>query len=66
MFLILTFLCEQCSITIIAFSGKSEYEMIPEKIVLSILCHGKGGIKSISIKDTCTLLVVVQYTFQPI
>ena len=36
MFLILTFLCEQCSITIIAFSGKSEYEMIPEKIVLSI------------------------------
>ena len=37
MFLILTFLCEQCLITIIAFSGKSEYyEMIPEKIVLSI------------------------------
>ena len=31
MFLILTFLCEQYSITIIAFSGKSEYEMIPEK-----------------------------------
>ena len=36
MFLILNFLCEQCFITIIAFSGKSEYEMIPEKIVLSI------------------------------
>ena len=27
----MAFLCEQCSITIIAFSGKSEYEMIPEK-----------------------------------
>ena len=27
MFLILNFLCEQCFITIIAFSGKSEYEM---------------------------------------
>ena len=36
MFLTLTFLCEQYSITIIAFSGKSEYEMIQEKIVLSI------------------------------
>ena len=33
MFLILTFLCEQCSITIITYSGKSEYEMILEKIV---------------------------------
>ena len=33
MFLILTFLCEQCSITIIAFNGKSEYEMIPESVV---------------------------------
>ena len=31
MFLILTFLREHCSIPIIAFSGKSEYEMIPEK-----------------------------------
>ena len=36
MFFILTFLCEQCFITIIALSSKSEYEMIPEKIVLSI------------------------------
>ena len=36
MFLILTFLSEQYPITIIAFSGKSEYEMIPEKIVVSI------------------------------
>ena len=36
MFLILTFLSEQYSNTIIAFSSQSEYEMIPEKIVLSI------------------------------
>ena len=36
MFLILTFLCEQCAIAIIAFSSTFEYEMIPQKIVLSI------------------------------
>ena len=42
MLLILTFLCEQCPITIIALSSKSEYEMIPEKNSVVYLMPWKG------------------------
>ena len=42
MLLILTFLCEQCPITIIALTSKSEYEMIPEKNSVVYLMPWKG------------------------
>ena len=51
MFLILTFLCEQCSITIIAFSGKSEYEMIPEKNSVVYLMPWKGWNNKVNINQ---------------